>query len=1153
MFKFLPIISVLALAAVVTPALATDGIQVAGGSCIEYAFTESLFAPGKKDTSGRYAGDRGILKKAHVVCMGDSIHVSKPILTNGGDIVLFASTVIVDFPMDTRVYVDHSAKDVADGAVSVFALPIVERFYGVTTDALRADGKYLAGGADRFPEAPHGSTAKGHAEYSPRRCAKGNEAECGDDEYLSSSLASGNITIVMNDLRLCADCGPNDPQFPLSTNVRAACPAIPRPNQRSLFQAASIRPSRGAYSVQNCSGVDKDKPVCTQAQYTRFLGNKGGSTETELAAAYAPGQIEIVFSGRAPRAFQGKTELKELAEEVAARSNSSVLPPHTAGFAQVDQRNSCITSGGMECCLHEIAEYEARPGARGRANVQIPASDDLYFNVPNGLSTISAALETLDRQGLAKDQLAQYVADSGVATTFSPTDQLSAFLWKASIASTSAMVELTRANWPSEAENVDVRPAVFRGLLQDDAAPSGLSDYQFRIALSIVNRFSLREPNKPSRSYLENLNGLSAVEIADPKNEFHLVEASRAREEIGASLKKVIIELQKINLHNFDTVSEAQLSEMRRVVQDIERRLHDAEEYANSQGWADIAKTLGRAIKTVIDVYKNLGDGKWQETGENIASLIRDIRDLEDAARKMQSPEELRALLLAALAEQRALQAKIAESRRLLVLQIGETGKELDANVARYNDYAAHAKELSDELFRNLLIRYATDGADDPNGRLNRRLNELRRLLDEYPAHIPNFSDVEPTVQRCDTPPKDLCDSDWGSAKLKCVALPALGKPYAVRTTTAHTRLPDVPLFMAHGDIAFEQPFHSLATRDQLVLPDGICPTAIKPTTLPELQPAFTLENPSTGIGGISASIGDFVFGTDRGSPKRTLVYRWNNGTLEHQQVLEGRLPLAAGNYVLTQHRPGVSAFQRNGDRWGELASNVAIEAIMATSDTEVIGWRLIDKVKRYLAYSLPDLIQVRQLEFDGPAEECAFRYRSQLHLWEGKLLGGCHPLDGSGAVMVGLDGAAPVELFPSERHASDRFGYGIRLIGNELIAVQPGKRQIADDGAVTPLPRFLTFRHVGDSWNLVAETQVPAEVLPESVPLPNVFLAQPSLQAASPRFVVLSIGIVGVVYRRNSDDWSPVGTIPRVDAAFTDDRAIYIVARDKLNVYTFD
>ncbi|QXH64235.1 hypothetical protein [Pseudomonas azerbaijanorientalis] len=49
--------------------------------------------------------------RADIVCIGDTLEINEPIYSNGGDVVIWASTVKINAPIDTRVHIDHAGLD----------------------------------------------------------------------------------------------------------------------------------------------------------------------------------------------------------------------------------------------------------------------------------------------------------------------------------------------------------------------------------------------------------------------------------------------------------------------------------------------------------------------------------------------------------------------------------------------------------------------------------------------------------------------------------------------------------------------------------------------------------------------------------------------------------------------------------------------------------------------------------------------------------------------------------------------------------------------------------------------------------------------------------------------------------------------------------
>ncbi len=58
-----------------------------------------------------YSPDLKTHISADVLCVGESVTVDSPIVTNGGDVIIYGDRVRIAQPIDTRVYINHSALD----------------------------------------------------------------------------------------------------------------------------------------------------------------------------------------------------------------------------------------------------------------------------------------------------------------------------------------------------------------------------------------------------------------------------------------------------------------------------------------------------------------------------------------------------------------------------------------------------------------------------------------------------------------------------------------------------------------------------------------------------------------------------------------------------------------------------------------------------------------------------------------------------------------------------------------------------------------------------------------------------------------------------------------------------------------------------------
>lgn len=1137
-------------------AKADAGFRIAGGECVQYSYLENLFAKGKSDPTGRYNGARAELKKSHIVCMGESIETDGPVLTNGGDIILFASRISITYPIDTRVYVDHSAPDFVQADIPPAYRSVIQAFYEVTSDALRSDGTYSHGPAEKYPEAPHGYTRKGAAVSSPRRCTQTRFDQCKDSEFIPTSLDTGNITVVTNSLELCKNCLASGQNLSTQTSLQALCPVVPIEPARTLFQAASIRPSRGAIALHDCTGSNASKPVCTEAQYLRYTANRTNIIVEESTYLYSPGRIDVVLSGGSARVTIGGVEQSDPIAAIAERSNTSSLSPHSEAFEELDQRDSCITTGRPECCLRRLPDYQAVVGKVSKANVLVAASGDQSFNVQEGLSTVASALERLDRAGMSKDQLVLLLARNGTPTTFSPADQLTSFLWSQNLRATSQMVRMVRDNWPNEPSPIDLRPPVLRGSIDAHAPPSGLNEMQFSRADSLVNKFKPGEASEPIRSYLSALDGVVAVRVADPKNEFGIADAAAARERLTIRVGNALAELQKINLHNFEVASADQLSEMQRSVDSLRSQLLAAEEYAKLKGWVELVKLVGQALKIVRDVYKNLYDAKWNESAKSISDLISSIRDIESAARKLKSPEEIRPLLMAAIERQRLLQAQIAETRQQLIRKEVDLSGEIANDFSRYTQYTVQAKQLSDELLRNILLRYANDGSTGATSQMKLRLTELVNLVERYPQYVPNLSDLAPSEVRCSTAAKSICDTDWDNQPLDCVLLPATGAEYGLITTEDHARLPATLLFKAAGDIASEQPFHRIARRNQVVVPSNACLARNEDKeALPYLQPAFSISQLSNEFGRGVVSNGEYLFvrGRRQGGVI-THVYKWDASGVRKTQEIEGYTHLSAGKYVVSTTSPGVLAYELIDDRWTRSGSNSTVPNALAISNSHVLFSRNDKEGRTFHMLDLPSLEQSEQLTLGGPLARCMQMLIGSISGMDESmaLTVGCPGLGGAGVIVSGVGGEGPIELSLGDRYSTDMYGGSVKMNDRELVAVAPQRWSEEIDGSVRFSPVVQTYVVEEGAWVPTGRLSIPWEIT-SSIENPHVGFLLFRITSFSNKYLTLSSPDVTVVYTKSNGQWDPVGQIAvRGPLIHADDRAVYVGGLGgRVDIYT--
>jgi hypothetical protein len=180
--------------------------QADGFERLDFPYRERIFTP---TYSGRYSPQLDV-KKTDIIISGDKVTIDQPLLTNGGDIVIYAASIVINAPIDTRIYLDHSAYMQRSGSCTT-SLDMLANlgnaksaFTDYYTKAWLWNGSrkwWELQSASAYPEIPQGDT--------PHYCAgsilAGTSAPSESDLNLGR-LRSGSITIIATSINFCDEC-----------------------------------------------------------------------------------------------------------------------------------------------------------------------------------------------------------------------------------------------------------------------------------------------------------------------------------------------------------------------------------------------------------------------------------------------------------------------------------------------------------------------------------------------------------------------------------------------------------------------------------------------------------------------------------------------------------------------------------------------------------------------------------------------------------------------------------------------------------------------------------------------------------------------------------------------------------------------------------
>ena len=402
----------------------------------DYPFTVEVlgeYSPDNKPYS-RYADQRFIQGK-DIVIFGSDVRIDTPLLSNGGDVIIFTDHLHLSAPIDTRVYFDHGQgffeQSSNNGCKSIHfwlkgadtVIDSYELFYRLSDDVWNDETKsYSLQRATRFPEAPAGMTLCANrgassrgVEYFPLQALKWE------------NLQSGNIVIFANNISFCPKCGKFHPTW---NGVKSEIPEIIEKRRfvkdTTFLNARGLRGSRGGMPFWGCQYRGTANPeVCTNPpnHYRRgpFRGGDAGNVS--------------VYIVNNEDWFQNEQQKAPRDQEIRTRTGV------TAGQqgARVKFTASCFSKRGVSLTCPKAPEHPTRKiwGAPypEEAWSDAPQADDGSFileslNSDEALLLVSLKLQALGtKRGYdTETHLKEYHLTQNVIYSGSPTDHLTTYL-----------------------------------------------------------------------------------------------------------------------------------------------------------------------------------------------------------------------------------------------------------------------------------------------------------------------------------------------------------------------------------------------------------------------------------------------------------------------------------------------------------------------------------------------------------------------------------------------------------------------------------------------------------------------------------------------------------------------------------------------------
>lgn len=773
--------------------------------------TEVLKPPNSGFAWARYAK---AVPKQDIVRVGDTVVIDDILKSYGGDIVIFANDLVINAPLDTRVYFDHGAADL-DPADYVWN-PTHNKYECLSSARWWADVKTIADShsayysltedwwdnvskeyrlnfvngqtipVKEFPELPHGATqCAPHPKYNDHS----GTITINESSVRLQDLRSGTITIFAHRITFCQQCEKLPEGWNGVKDLYPECRKPPAPIRDTTFlNARGIRGSRGSLGVWGCHVNDPHCPI------------KGLPTDPDWGVAKGPRGYSPGGDGGEIRVFFVNNEAASLQENDKALpfSAKEILP--RSGISAGDQTAREYLH--VHCWTRALAPSGPcrRPPSSGTrcefvaAGVPLPAYSTFIqpkdgigptveaVDSDTALVLLAGVLNALERGADFKGLIAQ--ATNGFVRNVTPVEQLEGYLLsslrKAAQNLAKQAIDLDPSNLGSP-----VLPPVLSTVTGDLVRYIGLST----AAAGLVRSLSYYVPtpnNGPLRSFLAARGGLLVEAVAAPDAELKHAELSQKLQDIDAVLQKIL--KANLDLH-FDVFTmiivpkyEAEFqSKIAALEQAIDNAIKEASNQAKFGKIKPLLDSAWQAVKAFGEAYATGSFvGAMQQfikIGENLTKAYTVWNDPTDII-------SLIKLLASVKAEYEAFLRFTQEKKLELVKAKDQALDQLLADSEFYNQNIIRSLSLFDDFLRlAVLTRINSFGPNAP-GDFVAYLASLEEFAAHFPTKAPHLSQHGTFQQECtQANTVKLSDAIGTSGSPACVSIDA-----QTNTTTLQTK-----------------------------------------------------------------------------------------------------------------------------------------------------------------------------------------------------------------------------------------------------------------------------------------------------------------------------------------------------------------------------
>ena len=664
---------------------------------------------------GPYARSVG---KRDMIWIADDIHVSSPLRSNGGDIMIVANSVTIEAPIDSRVYFYHGMPRLPQEPyewIRARRPDYIKAYHDYYTHCVDCDKN-----ANYIPELPGGVTPWGRRPdgkvWGPELAGLPPPAT-----FSLTTTRSGDIHIVAAKITVAKSL--EQPTIPPDWSE---CTGLPQTFVPFALNAGGLRGGRGGAGTPSPC-VKRPSPTpgspvvfqCPDEQYSKIgelnaLGGKGGDA----------GNVFVTVVGSKNPALESLLAEVTNVAGGAPGSSRKVRTPASEGPYVVD---------GTRCSFRQQpGDWPSQPaGTSGSLTINTLSSGRALQQVVRLLSAKGSRVDydlwpTLLRANYNRR-----------FTAIHPSDTLTLFLGTALARSESRYIsQIDDAIVTGNVVNSPVVDNIFTSLVTADIPDPAYSSIQL-VLLRELERFNQPSEVPSVLGYARKSGGLLNLGSDDA---LRLSAALAARIESNLSreeLARIKTSVTGLNRQLFDHIAIARKAEFEarlRAMEDAIQKATAAAEEANDP-WGAI-KNLAGFAQGIQKAVTGFLAGEYIRAVEGLIEAGRYGALLSDTSTQVDQVPELQRQLRAILAEYARFSEEIRNGRAALIDErAGDLARAYTARAALQSKLRANSAYFAD-LVRLVLLSYLTDPFRDTTT-LRMNLAGLQTLFTTFPAEEP--------------------------------------------------------------------------------------------------------------------------------------------------------------------------------------------------------------------------------------------------------------------------------------------------------------------------------------------------------------------------------------------------------------------------------